>query len=126
MVILVNTERLPHQRGTLPSTRDITMKTFIHIFAAAAALVSISAGAQAGVGKTRGDCYNHVISACNKKANTGAAHACANSGMDACDKQFPQKAGATPIPQGTLSAMRSRVLSEVTRPDRPSRSANTQ
>lgn len=102
------------------------MKISIHIAAATAALVGLSAGAQAGVGTTRGDCYNHVISACNKKTNTDAAHACANSGMNACDKKFPQKAGATPVPQGTLAAMRSRVLNEVTRPDRPSRSTNTQ
>lgn len=72
----------------------------------------VSTQAMAGnAGKSLGDCYNHVISACNKKKNTDAAHACANSGMNACDKQH--RASMSQIPGATLQAMRSATLRQV-------------
>lgn len=41
--------------------------------------------AMAGTGNNLGDCYNHVISACNQTAHPIP---CSNSGMDACDEEF--------------------------------------
>lgn len=71
--------------------------------------ISGSSVAFAGnAGSSLGDCYNHVISACNKKDNVDAAHACANSGMNACDKVH--RASMSQIPGSTLQAMRSSTL----------------
>lgn len=93
-------------------------RSLIATTAAFVAIIGLASAAQAGVGKTRGSCYNHVISACNKNDNTSAAHACANSGMNACDKQFPQKMDATPFTPGEIQTMRARVLGEVQVPPR--------
>ena len=77
----------------------------------AVAMLTIATSAQAGgAGNGLGDCYNHVISACNQKPNTDAAHACANSGMNACDKEHRN---ATPIPSGKLLQMRAATLTAV-------------
>ncbi|HSP26182.1 MAG TPA: hypothetical protein VLQ65_13510 [Saliniramus sp.] len=93
-------------------------RSLITAAAALVAVIGLASAAQAGVGNSRGSCYNHVISACNKNDNTSAAHACANSGMNACDKQFPQKANATPFTPGEIQAMRARVLGDVAAPAR--------
>jgi hypothetical protein len=98
--------------------RIIMNRSLIATTAAFVAIIGLASAAQAGIGKTRGSCYNHVISSCNKNDNTSAAHACANSGMNACDKLFPQKANATPFNPGEIAAMRARVLGEVEAPVR--------
>lgn len=89
------------------------MKTFSRTMMLAMAMgiasPAISTSAMAGnAGASLGDCYNHVISACNKKKNVDAAHACANSGMNACDKEH--RASMSEIPGATLKAMRSATL----------------
>lgn len=98
--------------------RNVMNRSLIATTAAFVAFIGLASAAQAGVGTTRGSCYNHVISACNKNDNTAAAHACANSGMNACDKKFPQNANATPFNPGEIAAMRARVLGKVAAPAR--------
>lgn len=49
--------------------------------------------AMAGAGNSLGDCYNHVISACNQTAHPIP---CSTSGMDACDEEH---ASATSDPR---------------------------
>jgi len=90
---------------------------------AVAAVMSLSAfdnAAQAAVGSL-GDCYNRVISACNQKQNVNAAHSCANSGMNACDKEFSK---ATVVPIGELNRLKQRTLRAVERSVRPMRIAD--
>lgn len=53
--------------------------------AAAAAFTLTSTAALAGnAGNSLGDCYNHVISACNQTAHPIS---CSEGGMDACDEE---------------------------------------
>ncbi len=78
----------------------------------AASVLAGSAGSSSAAIKNLGDCYNTVIAACNKKKSDNAAHACANSGMDQCDKQF-EKSGASQIPAGTLAQMRAAAEEQV-------------
>ena len=91
------------------------MNRIVYAATAAAFIVTLSTGAQATPASSLGDCYNHVISACNKKTNTDAAHACANSGMNACDKVHSGKNAASTVPPGTIQRLRANVLAEVVR-----------
>jgi len=81
----------------------------------AAIAASVFAGSampgQAAI-KNLGDCYNTVISACNKKKNDDAAAACSNSGMDQCDKQFGNRAQTT-IPDSVRLQMRAAAMRQV-------------
>ena len=67
------------------------MKTiFATTTAAAMFTLSIASAAQAGnAGASLGDCYNHVISACNQ---TNHPIECSESGMDACDEHHTSAA----------------------------------
>lgn len=82
------------------------------VLAAAVVLAAASAPAFASPASSLGDCYNHVISACNQKTNVDAAHACANSGMDACDQEH---ANASTVPPGTILKLRKTVLADLGR-----------
>lgn len=96
------------------------MKKFAFALVAVMSLSAFDNAAQAAVGSL-GECYNHVISACNQKQNVNAAHACANSGMNACDKEFSK---ATVIPIGELNRLKQRTLRAVERTVRPLRVAD--
>lgn len=62
------------------------MKTTLIAAVALATLTSATAPAFAGnAGSSLGNCYNHVIEACNKKSSAAAARACAEKAMNACD-----------------------------------------
>lgn len=65
-----------------------------------------NAGSASAAIKDLGDCYNTVIAACNKKSSDAAVNACANNGMDQCDKQFGN-AAQTAIPAATLAVMKA-------------------
>ena len=67
------------------------MKTiFATTTAAAMFTLSIASVAHAGnAGASLGDCYNHVISACNQ---TNHPIECSESGMDACDEHHASAA----------------------------------
>ena len=56
----------------------------IALAAAAAFTLTSTAALAGGAGNSLGDCYNHVISACNETAHPIP---CSNSGMDACDEE---------------------------------------
>jgi hypothetical protein len=85
-------------------------RSIIKALSAVAMLTAATSAQAGGAGNGLGDCYNHVISACNQKQNVDAAHACANSGMNACDKEHRN---ATPILPGKLLQMRSATLAAV-------------
>lgn len=76
--------------------------------ALAATTMMGAAGTASAAIKDLGDCYNTVISACNKKKSDAAVNACANSGMNQCDKQFGSSA-QTAIPPQTLADMKTVV-----------------
>jgi hypothetical protein len=59
-------------------------KTIVTALSAAIMFASVSTSLAAGAGNSLGDCYNHVISACNQTAHPIP---CSNSGMDACDEE---------------------------------------
>ena len=66
------------------------------LIAAAFATLTLTAPASfaGNAGASLGDCYNHVISACNQ---TNHPISCSESGMNACDEVH-----ASAIPQGGL------------------------
>ena len=70
--------------------------TRVTLIAAAFASLTLTAPASfaGNAGASLGECYNHVISACNQ---TNHPIPCAESGMDACDEVH-----ASAIPQGGL------------------------
>ena len=70
--------------------------TRITLIAAAFASLTLTAPASiaGNAGASLGDCYNHVISACNQ---TNHPISCSESGMNACDEVH-----ASAIPQGGL------------------------
>lgn len=62
----------------------MTRSFAITAFAALTTLTTLSQPVMAGnAGASLGDCYNHVISACNQ---TNHPQSCAGAGMDACDE----------------------------------------
>ena len=70
--------------------------TRVTLIAAAFASLTLTAPASfaGNAGASLGDCYNHVISACNQ---TNHPISCSESGMNACDEVH-----ASAIPQGGL------------------------
>ena len=70
--------------------------TRVTLIAAAFASLTLTAPASfaGNAGASLGDCYNHVISACNQ---TNHPIPCSESGMNACDEVH-----ASAIPQGGL------------------------
>lgn len=70
--------------------------------------IAITSSALAAGGETPlGNCYNKVITSCNATAHPTS---CADSAMDACDKQFGDRVKGKPLGFSAAKPRRSSLL----------------